>query len=140
MKERFLNIFLFLISLAFITFGIILAFFNKMDYLKIIYTNFDNFFKNETFTTFFISIIGTIIFTWGIFFFLLSIFTVMELKPLSIYGFIFWGFTLWVASFEIVSFLYKFYFLMIFILIIYLILFVPFFFSLPMKSSGTTQK
>ncbi len=140
MKERFLNIFLFLISLAFIALGVILMFFNKLDFIKIIYTNFDNFFKNENLTMFFISIFGSMIFRWGIFFFLLSIFTVMELKPANIYGFIFWGFTFWAASFEIISFLYKFYFAMITVGIVYLILFLPFFLSLPMKSAGENPK
>jgi len=135
MKERFLNIFLFLISLVFIVFGVILMFFNKIDLVKIVYTNFGNFFKNESVSIFFISLIGSMIFTWGIFFFLLSVFTVMELKPANIYGFIFWGFTFWACSIEIICFLHKFYFAMIIIGIVYAIIFLPFFLSLGMKSS-----
>lgn len=140
MKERFLNIFLFLISLIFIACGIVLMFFNKIEPLKIVLTNFYNFFKNENIGEFFIAILGSMIFTWGIFFFLLSIFTVMELKPTNIYGFIFWGFTFWILSFEIILFLYKFYFAMIVSGIIYLVLFLPFFLSLPMKSASDVKK
>ncbi|HOJ63822.1 MAG TPA: hypothetical protein PLE45_05325 [Spirochaetota bacterium] len=140
MKERFLNIFLFLISLVFIGCGIILMFFNKIDLLKIVYTNFNTFLKDETITRFCISLIGTMIFTWGIFFFLLSVFTVMELKSSSIYGFVFWGFTFWALSLAIIAFLYKFYFAMIVTGIIYSILFLPFFLSMPMKSSSGDGK
>ncbi|OHD12625.1 MAG: hypothetical protein A2086_04765 [Spirochaetes bacterium GWD1_27_9] len=136
MKERFLNIFLFLISLCFIACGIILIFFNtaKLPYLDLVHTSFDSFFGNPALSSFFIAFLGTFVFAWGIFFFLTTIFIVMEIKNTNMYGFMFFTFTLWAIMAQIVSFLNKFYFLMIVIGILYGILFIPYFISLPMKS------
>jgi len=118
------------------TFGVVLMFFNKLQYTSIIYTNVDKFFNNMPITNFFVAFFGSFIFAWGIFFFLLTVFAVMELKNTSIYPFIFWGFTFWAVLSGVVSFLNKFNFLLICIGVVYALLFLPFFVSLAFKSKS----
>ncbi len=137
MKERFLNVFLFLISITFIGLGIILMFFNdKILMLTFVIDGINAFINNPEVTDYFISLFGSSIFTWGVFFFLLTVFTVMELKNNNVYGFIFWGFTIWIASSGVVTYFHKFYFMLIVLGVLYGILFLPYLFSLPMKSSA----
>jgi|GEM_PF-1322844 len=136
MKERFLNIFLFLISLLFITSGIVLIFFYNIDILKIVHENFNKIFTDGKLAVFFIQLFGTFIFSWGVFFFLMTVFTVMELKNTSVYGFIFWVYTFWALSFGYVLFINNYKFLLIVTAVIYGIIFLPFLLSIPMKSSG----
>ncbi len=139
MKEKFLNICLFLLSLAFITAGIILIFFSDLEYLKIIKENFNKIFTDQKLAIFFLQLFGSFILAWGIFFFLLTVFIVMELKNTNIYGFMFWIYTIWTGAFGFVIYRYKYYFLLITLGIIYGIIFLPFLLSLMMKSknSGT---
>lgn len=137
MKERFLNVFLFLISITFIGLGIILMFFNdKILILTFVIDGINAFINNPEVTDYFISLFGSSIFTWGVFFFLLTVFTVMELKNNNVYGFIFWGFTFWIASSGVVTYFHKFYFMLIILGVLYGILFLPYLFSLPMRSSA----
>ncbi|HNZ26156.1 MAG TPA: hypothetical protein PLG34_05240 [Spirochaetota bacterium] len=138
MKEKFLNVFLFLISITFIGLGIILMFFSdKILMLTFVVDGINAFIDNPKVTGYFMSLFGSIVFTWGIFFFLLTVFTVMELKNNNVYGFIFWGFTFWIASSGVVTYLHKFYFMLIILGVLYGILFLPYLFSLPMKGSST---
>ena len=134
MKERFLNIMIFIISICFVVVGFFMMFFSNIQYLDILRNNLDKTFGG--FTDFFIAFLGTIVFAWGVFLFLLMVFSVMDLKSPSVYGFIFWGFTFWCGSVEVISYLRHYYFLMIIIGILYGVIFLPFFMSLPMKSSG----
>jgi hypothetical protein len=139
MKEKFLNIILFLLSLCFLAGGVVLMFFNNMTQVSILYKNIYPFFSSEKIATFFISFFGTFIFGWGILLFLLIIFAVMDLKRNYLHGFIFWAFTFWAASAGAISFLHKFNFLLIIISIIYGVLFLVFFLSIPMKSGSQKQ-
>ncbi|HPO50670.1 MAG TPA: hypothetical protein PLO89_10125 [Spirochaetota bacterium] len=139
MKERFLNLFLFIISLAFMTSGVFFMFFNKAPFINFVVSGFDSYFSNLQFSYFFLSLLGVFIFSWGIFFSLLTVFAVMELKSSAIYPFIFWGFTFWAVLSGIVSFLHSFYFFILATGIAYLILFIPFFISLAMKSKSSSQ-
>lgn len=140
MKEKFLNIFLFLISLSFIGAGVVLMFFNHIDLLAILHKNFNLIFNNEKLSNFFISFFGSFIFGWGIFFFLFTILAVMDLKKNYVHGFIFWAFTFWAVSAGVVSYLFDYKFLMILISIIYGVIFLPFFLSIPLKSSNYINK
>ena len=75
MKERFLNVFLFLISITFIGLGIILMFFNdKILMLTFVIDGINAFINNPEVTDYFISLFGSSIFTWGVFFFLHGIY------------------------------------------------------------------
>ncbi|MCG8572682.1 MAG: hypothetical protein MJB14_21330 [Spirochaetes bacterium] len=134
MKERFLNIILFLFSLLFIAAGVILMFFTQLDFLNLVMTQIDVFFNNMKFTSFFLAFLGTILFSWGIFFFLMTIMAVMEIKTTTLYPFMFWIYTFWCAAACGVSYLHGFFFNLILISIIYAILFIPFFLSLFMRS------
>jgi hypothetical protein len=135
-KERFLNIMIFIISICLVVVGVFMMFFNNIQYFDILRVNLNKFFSVAKFTDFFIAFLGTVVFAWGIFFFLLMVFSVMDLKSPSIFGFIFWGFTFWCGSVEVISYLRQFYFLMIMIGVLYAVIFLPYFMSLPMKSSG----
>jgi hypothetical protein len=137
MKERFLNIMIFIISIGMIGLGVVMMFFNHLKYFDILHINLSKIFLSPGLTDFFIAFLGTVVFAWGIFFFLLMIFSVMDLRSPSVYGFIFWGFTFWCASVEAISYLKQYWFLMIIIGILYGVIFLPFFISLPMKSSGS---
>jgi hypothetical protein len=134
MKERFLNIFLFLFSLAFIGLGVLLMFFQKLSFLELIVSQTGKVILSQT--PFFIAFFGTIIFAWGVFFFLMTVYAVMELKPASVYGFVFWVFTLWAAAAGTVFFLNKMVPLLIGLGILYGAIFLPFFLSMPMKSKA----
>ncbi|HQB62089.1 MAG TPA: hypothetical protein PK899_10575, partial [Spirochaetota bacterium] len=71
MKEKFLNVFLFLISITFIGLGIILMFFSdKILMLTFVVDGINAFIDNPKVTGYFMSLFGSIVFTWGIFFFL----------------------------------------------------------------------
>lgn len=140
MKEKFLNIFIFLISLAFIFLGVVLMFFNNLDFIKIVHQNAKMIFIDTNLSNFFIQFCGSFIFAWGIFFFLLTVFAVMDLKTTNIYAYIFWGFTFWAVSAGIVAYLHKYYSLLIGISILYGALFIPFFLSLAMKSGKSVDK
>ena len=134
MKEKFLNLFLFLFSFVFLGLGVVLMFFHKVPYFDIITTNGLAFFKDAKLTEFFISFLGTFVFTWGVFFFLMTVFTVMEMKHTNVYGFIFWIFTFWIGLAEFIAFMHTFFPFMIGLGILYGVIFIPFFFALPMKS------
>ena len=136
MKERFLNIMIFIISICLVVVGVFMMFFNNIQYFDILRVNLNKFFSAAQFTDFFIAFLGSVVFAWGIFFFLLMVFSVMDLRSPSVYGFIFWGFTFWCGSVEAIAYLRQFYFLMIIIGILYGVIFLPFFMSLPMKSAG----
>jgi len=137
MKEKFLNIILFLVSLFFTCCGIALMFFNGNEKLAVLHKNIAPYFSSERYADFFISFFGTVIFGWGIIIFFLVIFAVMDLKKNYLHGFIFWAFTFWAASAGTVSYLHKFTFLLIVISTVYGVIFLAFFLSIPMKSGSS---
>jgi hypothetical protein len=136
MRERFLNILLFLFSLAFIAAGVILMFFQDLHILAFVKGKMLEMFVDQKFALFFMAFFGSFIFAWGFFILLLTVFSVMEMKVSSIYGFIFWGFTFWAGSASIVAYLNKYIFLDIAIGAIYGVLLVPFLITLPFKSGN----
>jgi hypothetical protein len=140
MKERFLNIFLFLGSLAMMAAGSIMLFLQSNGLVSQLKNIIEKALSTAgmDITAFIIAFLGSSIFSWGIFFFLLSVYTVMELKNNAIYGFIFWGYTFWITGCVISVILYVGISLPLIILfaILYGIIFIPFFLSLPMKKKA----
>lgn len=140
MKERVLNVFLFLLSLGFMVAGVLMIFFQKIGIVQLLakYIGDKILYGPNTNVDFFVAFFGSFIFAWGIFFFLLTVFAVMELPSTKIYGFIFWGYTFWAIMSILSGVLYlgkaRWSFVII-ILVVYGVIFAPYLLTLPLKSS-----
>jgi hypothetical protein len=139
MKERFLNIFLFLISIAFIAGGIISIFFYNQNFMVFVKDHFVSAFKDSKLAIFFLQMIGSFVFSWGMFFFLMTVFTVMDLKSTTVYGYIFWVYTFWALSFGYVSYINKYMFFVILLGGLYGLVFLIFLISLLLKSKNKSD-
>ncbi len=140
MKERFLNVFLFLFSLVFITAGVLSIFFYKLQFMALPNDYFVNAFKDSHLALFMMQSVGAFVLSWGIFFLLMTVYAVMDLKNRSIYGFIFWVYTFWALSFGYVAYKNNYMFLVFVLCGIYGIIFLPFLIGLLLKGRGDNNK